>query len=144
MSQWSWGHCLLALHSLMIFLERLLCVPGEHKPSPASHDWVGLPDLSLDVLTFPHLSFLSCHQALHHQEPRKRLIIQYDNIKTIKTTYISKTASLLSPLQLVKICHSTHRHLEPWTWQVALRRPLLRPKPFFIPGLCQWGPQNAA
>lgn len=76
-----------------------------------SHVRSGLPDLPLGLLTFPHLYLLFCHHAFHHHQPWTSLITQDDNIKTIKPTYISKTASL-SLLQVIKICHSAHRPLE--------------------------------
>lgn len=119
-----------------------VCTRGKHAfpgQDQLSRVWGGLPDLPLELLTSPLLNFLLCHQALHHHQPWKSFITQDDNIETIKPTYISKTASLLSVLQVIKICHNTHRPLEHWTWWVVLRRPLLRPKPFFIQGLCRAG-----
>lgn len=52
-------------------------------------------------------------QALH--QPWASLITQDDNIETIKPTYFSRTASLLSLLGAIKISHSSHRPLKLWT-----------------------------
>lgn len=112
-----------------------VCTRGKHAfPGQAllSHVWGSLPDLPLECLTFPYLNFLFCHQALHHHQPWKSLITQDDNTETIKPTYISKTASLMSPLQVINICHSAQRPLKPWIWRVVLRRPLLRPSHFSL------------
>lgn len=114
-------------------------IPSQAKPNSPIFGWS--PWFTTGAPHSSHVDVLSCHQALHRHQPWKSLITQDDNIKTIKPTYISKTASLLSRLQVIKICHSTHKPLKHWTWWVVLRRPLLRPKPFFTQGLCPRSPK---
>lgn len=93
------------------------------------------PLIYLWSIVFLHFEFLFHHQPLPCHQPWESLITQDDNMETIKPTYFSKTASLLSLLWAIKISHSSHRPLKHWTWQVSLGRPLPRPKPFFTQAL---------
>lgn len=125
--------CLWYFNDLSVYAKGKYALPSQAQFSmsmvvPLIYHWS-----SSHFLPWQHL----CHQALHPHQPWKSLITQNDNIKTIKPTYISKTASLLSLLQVIKICHSTHKSPKDRTWWVVLRRPLLRPKPFFTQGPCQ-------
>lgn len=116
----------------MISLAKLLwfwgkqAFTGQARPSHVQ----GGPLICLWGTVFLHLEFVFHHQALHCHQPWESLITQDDNMETIKPTYFSQTASVLSLLWAIKISHSSHRPLKHWTWQVSLGRPLPRPKPF--------------
>lgn len=87
--------------------------PSQAKPSPLLAR-VG-PLIYLRSIVFLHFEFLFHHQPLPCHQPWESLITQDDNMETIKPTYFSKTASLLSLLWAIKISHSSHRPLKHWT-----------------------------
>lgn len=84
---------------------------GQSQPSHVQ----GGPLICLWRIVFLHLELVFPHRALPCPQPWESLITQDDNTETIKPTYFSKTASVLSLLWAIKISHSSHKPLKHWT-----------------------------